>query len=173
MKKTSFHWQKFLVLWICFLLLHYSYKWFPIPLFYLLGGDEETVFLHMKMLFVVYVLVNTVEFILVYNKVKDKGSHLSNRALIAVSYPWLTITFWFLARAFQIEFPVFWEIVYANLMVLLGFYIAIRLEELLDGVVVRPSLRWMSFLLLSAAVIVYVLFTYDPTYPFFTPPPGW
>ena len=94
-------------------------------------------------------------------------------ALIAVSYPWLTITFWFLARAFQIEFPVFWEIVYANLMVLLGFYIAIRLEELLDGVVVRPSLRWMSFLLLSAAVIVYVLFTYDPTYPFFTPPPGW
>ena len=173
MEKGKFRWWKFIALWVGFLLLHYSYKWFPNPVFFILSGESETVFLHMKMLFVDYVFINLVEFYLVRNRIQSKGSRLANRALIAVVYPWATITFWLLAWAFHIEFSIFWTIVYSNVTMLLGFYLALRMEDLFENIEFSSAIKWIILMVFTAAVIVYVSFTLNPIYPFFTPPPGW
>lgn len=51
MSKPRFGWRKLIAIWVCFLLLHFSYGWFPEIIFRLVSESNETVFLHTKMLF--------------------------------------------------------------------------------------------------------------------------
>ena len=170
--KTSFRWGKFIAIWACFLLLHFSYEWFPSLFFRLIAEANETVFLHMKMLFVAYVLVSLVEFLIQRHAVRSTSSFLAVRALVAVAYPWLAITFWFLAWAVGLTFGRLGELLYANLTTMLGIYLALRMEEVIDTVELRPALKWTILLLFLAALVSYVSFSLNPPLHFFTTPPG-
>jgi hypothetical protein len=172
MPKPKFKWWKFIAIWVCFLLLHFSYDWFPNIIFRVIAETSETVFVHMKMLFVVYVLVSLVEFFLSRRTAQSTSSFFAARGLVAVAYPWLTITFWFLAWALGIIFGRVGEILYANVITLLGVYLALRMEEILDIVDLRPALKWTVLLLFLAALITYLSFSLHPPLHFFTTPPG-
>ncbi len=171
MSKTKFRWWKFIAVWICFLLLHFSYETFPSLFFRIIAEANETVFFHMKMLFVAYVAVSFVEFVIRHTLIKSTSNFFASRALIAVAFPWLTITFWFLAWALNIQFPLVWELIYANIMIMVGIYLALRMEELFDDMEFRPALKWMILLVFVAAVFVYVAFSLNPPMHFFTTPP--
>ena len=171
MSKKKFLWWKFIAVWVGFLLLHFSYETFPSLFFRIVAEANETVFFHMKMLFVAYSAVSIVEFIVRRTRIKSAGSWFAGRALIAVAYPWLTITFWFLAWALNIHFPLFWELIYANFMIVLGIYLALRMEELFEDVEFRPALKWMILLMFVISVFVYVSFSLNPPVLFFTTPP--
>jgi hypothetical protein len=158
MPKTKFLWWKFIAIWVCFLLLHFSYETFPSLFFRILAEANETVFLHMKMLFVSYSLVSLAEFAFRRTLIKTASTFLASRALIAIAYPWLAIMFWFLAWAFNVQLPLFWELIYSNIMTLLGIYLALRMEESFDEKEFRPALKWMILLLFVIVVIVYVYF---------------
>ncbi len=172
MPKPAFHWWKFVAIWVCFLLLHFSYDWFPGIFFRIVAEANETVFSHMKMLFVAYLLVSLVEFLISRRAIRSASSFWASRALIAVAYPWLAITFWFLAWSAGWTFARVGELLYANVTTLVGLYLALRLEEVLDTVELRPSLKWTVLLLFIAAVISYVSFSLHPPLYFFTTPPG-
>jgi len=172
MQKTKFIWWKFVAVWVCFLLLHFSYGTFPGLFFRIIAEANETVFFHMKMLFVAYSVVSLVEFVLRRTRIKSVGNFFSSRALIAVAFPWLTITFWFLAWALKVQLPLLWELIYANVMIALGIYLALRIEELIDDVEFRPSLKWSILILFVIAVFVYIAFSLNPPVHFFTTPPG-
>jgi len=171
MSKTKFLWWKFIAVWICFLLLHFSYETFPSLFFRIIAEANETVFFHMKMLFVAYLAVSIVEFVLRRTLLKSTSTFLASRALIAVAYPWLTITFWFLAWAFNVQIPLFWELIYANIMIMLGIYLALRMEELFSDMEFRPAIKWMILLVFVVAVFVYVSFSLNPPIHFFSTPP--
>jgi hypothetical protein len=171
MPKTKFPWWKFVAVWICFLLLHFSYGTFPSLFFRIIAEANETVFLHMKMLFMAYSIVSLAEIGLRRIRIKSTSTFLTSRALIAVAYPWLTITFWFLAWALNVQLSFFWELIYANAMVALGIYLALRVEELFDDVEFRPALKWIILLVFVIAVFVYVSFSLNPPIHFFTTPP--
>jgi hypothetical protein len=64
------------------------------------------------------------------------------------------------------------ELLYANLTTLLGVYLALRMEEILDTVELRLALKWTILLLFLAAVITYVSFSLHPPLDFFTTPSG-
>jgi len=173
MSKPKFPWWKFLAVWIGFLLLHFSYKTFPGPVFRILAEDHEATFFHMKMLFISYVLVSLIELLVRRGSVPRVDSFLCSRALIAVAYPWLTITLWFTAEAlgFKIVPIIPWEIIYANIATLLGIYLALRWEELFAGVQFRPAMQAMILLVFATAVISYVAFSIHVPMHFFTTPP--
>lgn len=171
MLKTKFLWWKFIAVWISFLLLHFSYETFPSLFFRIIAEANETVFFHMKMLFVAYSAVSIVEFVLRRTLLKSTSTFLASRALIAVAYPWLTITFWFLAWAFNVQIPLFWELIYANIMIMLGIYLALRMEELFNDMEFRPAIKWMILLVFVVAVFVYVSFSLNPPIHFFSTPP--
>jgi hypothetical protein len=171
MSKTRFSWLKFLAVWIGFLLLHFSYGTFPGLFFRIIAEANETVFFHMKMLFVAYSLVSLVEFFIRRNRIKSSSNFFTSRGLIAVAFPWLAITFWLLAWAIHIKLALAPELIFANLTVMLGIYLAIRLEEGLDQVEFRPALKGMILFLYLSAVLVYVSFSLNPPIHFFTTPP--
>ena len=105
MTRARLPWLKFLGTWGVFLLLHFSYETFPNGLFRVIGEEGETTFFHMKMLFVAYILVTVVELLLRRRTTTAVADAVWSRALIAVAYPWLTITLWFTAEALGIRMP--------------------------------------------------------------------
>jgi hypothetical protein len=170
MQKPKFRWWKFIAIWACFLLLHFSYGWFPNIFFRVVAEANETVFFHMKMLFLAYVLVSLVEFFLYRRAIGSASSFLASRALVAVAYPWLAITFWFLAWAWGLTPARAGEVLYANVTTLLGMYLALRMEEILDSIELRPALKWTVLLLFLAALVSYISFSLNPPLHFFTTP---
>jgi hypothetical protein len=170
MARTRLRWWKLIAIWVCFLLLHFSYDWFPNIFFRVVSAASETVFLHMKILFVTYLLVSLVEYWIGRGTIRSASSFFASRGLVAVAYPWLTITFWFLAWAAGMTFGRVGEILYANIMTLLGVYLALRLEETLDIVELRPALKWTILLVFLAAIVTYVSFSLHPPLDFFTTP---
>lgn len=168
-------WWKLVAIWLVFLGLHFSYETFPNVVFRIIGEDGETTFFHMKMLFFAYIFVAAAQ----SAAMRIQGVHptldlVISRMLIAVAYPWLTITMWFSAEALGLDLPVVpWEIIYANVWTLIGIYLALRLEEALGGLTFRPALKWATALVFAAALVSYVSFSIDTPVDFFTTPPGW
>lgn len=173
MARSGLAWPKLVAVWALFLALHFSYETFPNLLFKLIGEEGETTFFHMKMLFVAYVVVSLVELALRRSTLASPSGFVYSRALVAVAYPWLTITMWFAAEALGLSMPsLAVELAYANVMTVLGIYLALRIEELLDGVEFRSSLKAMTLLLFACAVLSYASFSLRTPMPFFTTPPG-
>jgi hypothetical protein len=171
--RSKIAWSKLVAVWVLFLALHFSYGTFPNTLFKLIGEEGETTFSHMKMLFVAYVVASLVEFAVRRATLASRSGFIYSRALVAVAYPWLTITMWFAAEAIGLSMAnLAMEIAYANVMTILGIYLALRIEELLDGVEFRPSLKAMTVFLFACAVLSYAAFAFKTPMPFFTPPPG-
>jgi hypothetical protein len=172
LKNPNLLWWKLIAVWIGFLLLHFSYDTFPGSFFRLFGEANETTFFHMKMLFVSYVIVTLIELIIRRSRIGSVDTFLYSRALIAVAYPWLTITMWFSAEAIGIKLPVIpWELIYANIFTLLGIYLALRMEELINGVKFRPAMKAMVILVFLTAILSYASFSFTPPVHFFTSPP--
>jgi hypothetical protein len=172
--RQRFAWWKLVAVWALFLPLHFSYDTFPSLLFKLIGEEGETTFFHMKMLFVAYVLVSLVEFAVRRTAVASPSAFFASRGLIAVAYPWLTITMWFAAEALGVGMPnLVVELVYVNVVTLLGIYLALRMEELLDGVEFRRAAKAMIALVFACAVLSYTAFSFTTPMPFFVTPPGY
>jgi hypothetical protein len=173
MNKAKLSWIRMVATWIVFLLLHFSYETFPNTLFKIIGEEGETTFFHMKMLFFAYVIVAVVDFLIRRKSIPSNSNFFFSRMLIAVAYPWLTITLWFTALALGFHLPeIPWEIIYANITTLLGIYLAVRLEEVLEPVEFRPALKGLVILLFIAAVLSYVAFSLNTPIDFFTTPGG-
>jgi hypothetical protein len=165
-------WWKLLAVWALFVLLHFSYETFPNLVFKIIGEQGETIFFHMKMLFWAYVLVSLVELAVRRGRVSSATAFLTSRALIAVAYPWLTITMWFTLEAVGVRLPIIpWEIVYANILTVLGIYVALRLEEVFDAVAFRPALSALVAVMFATAVLSYTAFSLNTPVHFFTTPP--
>lgn len=173
MTRPKFTWWKLIAVWVLFLALHFSYETFPNSLFQILGEVGETTYFHMKMLFFAYVLVTLAEFLVRRKKLVSPAGFVYSRALIAVAYPWLAITLWFTAEALGLVMPnLAIELVYANVTTAIGIYLALRMEEALDGVDFRPSLRALVIVLFACATVSYVAFSLHTPLHFFTQPPG-
>lgn len=166
-------WWKLVAVWVTFLALHFSYETFPNPVFKLIGEQGETTFFHMKMLFFAYIFISLVEYAVRRRRGDVPAGFWCSRALIAVAYPWLTITIWFAAEAlgFSME-NLTLELVYANVVTIVGIYLALRLEELLDGVEFRTALKALTVLVFVCALLSYASFSFNAPMPFFTTPPG-
>jgi hypothetical protein len=171
--RPRFLWWKLFAVWAGFLLLHFSYKTFPGKIFQILAEDHEATFFHMKMLFVAYVVVSLIELLVRRRRLRSVSTFVYSRGLIAVLFPWATITLWFALESLGVKLPIIpWELIYANILTALGIYLALRLEEAFESVAFRPALSAMTILLFATAVLSYVAFSLNVPIHFFTTPPG-
>lgn len=173
MDRPRLAWWKLAATWLLFLALHFSYETFPSLLFKLIGEEGETTFFHMKMLFFAYIFVTLVELAVRRRALSSVSGFVYSRALIAVAYPWLTITMWFMAEALGFRMPnLAVELVYANVATLAGIYLALRMEELFEGVDMRPAMKALVVIVFVCALVSYLSFSLTTPMPFFTTPPG-
>lgn len=173
MSTAPLKWWKLVSVWTLFLALHFSYETFPNVLFKIVGEEGETTFFHMKMLFFAYVFVSVGELVARRTTLASPSTFVYSRALIAVAYPWLTITLWFAAEALGLSMTnLAAELIYANIATVLGIYFALRLEEPLDVVELRRSARAMIAVLFACALLTYISFSFTVPMPFFVTPAG-
>lgn len=162
-------------MWGLFLLLHFSYETFPNTLFRIIGEEGETTFFHMKMLFFSYAFVTLAEFAIRRKRLPSAhgsaSDFLASRALIAAAYPWLAITMWFSAEVKGIVMPnLTIELIFANVVTVVGIYLALRLEEVFDSASLRPSLKLLGAMVFGYALASYVAFSFKTPMPFFVTP---
>ncbi|NQU31090.1 MAG: hypothetical protein HQ525_10525 [Anaerolineae bacterium] len=163
---------KVLAIWVLFLLLHFSYERFPNTLFLIIGEEGETSYFHMKMLFFAYIFTTIAEYFLKRKKLVNPVSFVYSRMLVAVIFPWLTISLWFSTQALGIEiFPIIpWEIIYSNIITLIGVYFAVRADEALESIEYRPSFRNLITIFFASALLGYISFSFNPPEHFFSTP---
>ena len=173
MKHDRLIWWKLILTWLFFLGLHFSYETFPNLLFQIIGEVGETTYFHMKMLFFAYIFSSLIELAVS----REKGGLISQkifaRMFVAVAYPWLTITIFFLSEAVtggMLEMP--WEIIYANAVTIIGIYMALRLEAVFEAVALRPALKALIAFVFLVALFTYVAFSLNTPEHFFQSPPG-
>jgi len=172
MTRPKLPWWKLIATWVLFLLLHYSYETFPNLFFKIIGEEGETTYFHMKMLFFAYLFASILEYLLKRKTISQVQNFIYARMFIAVTFPWLTITAWFTAEALLgASLPLPWEIIYANVMTVLGIYFALRMEELFEGMTLRPAFKGIIVALFLAALLSYIAFSFNTPEHFFTTPP--
>jgi hypothetical protein len=173
MRHNKLIWWKLILTWLFFLGLHFSYETFPNLLFQIIGEVGETTYFHMKMLFFAYIFSSLIELAVSREKGWPTSQKVYARMFVAVAYPWLTITLFFLSEAItgsMLEMP--WEIVYANIVTVIGIYVGLRLEEVFEVVEVRLALKALIGALFLVALFTYVAFSLNTPEHFFHTPPG-
>ena len=173
MYRTKLQWWKLIATWILFLGLHFSYETFPNTLFKIIGEEGETNYYHMKMLFFAYSFSSILEYIIKRKKLISPQNFAYTRMFIAVVFPWMTITVFFLAEAVTGEMLALpWEIIYANIVTVIGIYVALRLEDALEAIEYRPAVKGSILMIFLMALFTYLVFSFKPPEHFFETPEG-
>lgn len=126
----------------------------------LLGEGIESVYAHMKMLFFVYLVLSVID----YFRFRQKGlpaSFFFSRMFILSAVPWMMIVVYYAVEALGIELPRTVDLVWALIATAFGLYFCIRLEDALDVMELRPSLKAMIVLAFAAAFITYIGFSFQ------------
>lgn len=168
--KSRFPWWKLLAGYLLFVFFHQIYGILGGgTLATILGEGIESIYAHMKMYFYAYLSVSLIDFFLRRTQISSAESFWTTRMLIAASFPWMSIAVWFIPFALGFELGS-GELIYSLFMTAFGLYFAIRMEEGLETVKFRTSLKaliWVAFL---AALITYVAFSFTPPDNFFLAP---
>ena len=166
-----FPWIKYVAGIALFALWHQLHPLFPATWAAVLAeGEQESIFAHMKMLFYPYLILSVVDYVRLRRsagrEAPRKGpvsaSFLYARLLILVSAPWLTMSIWYVPEALGIHMPGTVELIYSILISWVGVYIAIRMEEPLEGTQYRLALKVLIWIMFLAALITYTGFAFHP-----------
>ena len=119
---TKFPWWKFIAGYLFFLVSHEIYKWTGGNLFGILLGEKfESVYTHMKMLFLAYLGVSLID-VFIRRKVTGWQPFLYSRLLLLSAVPWMMIAMFYAPQA--VGFPVegTTELIWGIIMTGVGLY---------------------------------------------------
>ena len=144
-----------------FLLLHYSFEWFPNLLTQIFSGTEESVFQHCKVGFYAYLILIVLEYAVFRKKIKETTKYWWSRLLGAFLIPWVIFVIWFSAPAVYGFIPILWlEILYANIctyLTILGISIIERNFEELNF---SRAMKTCLIILLLILIMEFTIFSF-------------
>ncbi|NVM44919.1 MAG: hypothetical protein HWN79_08375 [Candidatus Lokiarchaeota archaeon] len=140
-----------------FIILHYTYDWFPNIVFQIISGIDESVFQHMKIGFYSYIILMIIELLVFKKKIADNTKFIFSRFFSAIFYPWIMFMFFFLTRVVypeQMHFVA--EIISAQITV----YITAIFIGFIEFEIIKIEFgKRLKVLLLILIVILIVEFT--------------
>jgi hypothetical protein len=157
-----------------FIVLHYSYDWFPNTLTRIFTGTSEAVFQAMKMGFYSYGLVSLTEYFL--NRVKtDQPSYGFARLTSTVFYPWPMFILFFAPAAYYGQYGTDTaEIVSANIILFLTNVAAVIFETEFEKIELSVEYKVVIVILGLVFLSLLVIFSFRyPWFDVFAIPPGW
>lgn len=158
--REKFPWWKLIVGYVFYLFFHQVHDILGGgTLAAILGEGIESIYAHMKMYFYAYLLLSLMDYFVHRKQIVSAGSFWTTRMLVASSFPWMSIAIWFIPIALGFELGSY-ELAYSLLLTVLGLYFAVRLDEGLEGVELRPALKWLIWLAFAAALITYIGFSF-------------
>jgi hypothetical protein len=157
-----------------FIVLHYSYDWFPNTLTRIFTGTSEAVFQAMKMGFYSYGLVSLTEYFL--NRVKtDQPSYGFARLTSTVFYPWPMFILFFAPAAYYGQYGTDTaEIVSANIILFLTNVAAVIFETEFEKIELSVEYKVVIVILGLVFLSLLIIFSFrNPWFDVFAIPPGW
>ena len=140
-----------------FILLHYTYDFFPNIVVQIFSGIDESVFQHMKIGFYSYIILVLLEFAVFRKKIDDNIKFLFSRVFSMVLYSWIMFILFFFTRViypWQMHFVV--EIISAQITTYISALFLGFIE--LDTIKIDYGKR-LKILLLILIVLLIVEFT--------------
>jgi hypothetical protein len=177
--KRSNKWKiillKALIVQIVFIVLHFSYDWWPGFFTRLFSGTSEAVFQHMKIGFYSYGIVSLVEYFINRKKVDDACNFGMARLTSTVFYCWPMFIIFFAPPAFYGKYEKeIAEAISANIVLYLVSMIAVIFELELDKIKLSKEFRVVVLILAVVLTSLFVIYSFrDPWFDVFAIPPGW
>lgn len=124
---------KVLFSWLLYVALHFAYKIYPCGVTKFLGCPEETLYVHMKMAFFSYLIIN-----IIFSLVETRGGIKVNAPALMLSncvYPYLAFFIWLTVPSMtgMMETPAA-EIIYSNLILIICLLITVNLENAFEQI---------------------------------------
>ncbi len=166
---------KALFVQIVFLLLHFSYDWFPNLFTRIFSGTSESVFQHMKIAFYSYGLVSLIEFLIFRKVLKDPLNFGITRMASTVFYCWPLFILFFTPPAYYGKYPSdIYEIISANIILYATSLIAGIFELELSRIKLSKEFRIVVIGLTLIFLSILIIYSFkDPWFDVFAIPPGW
>lgn len=172
-------WRKILLkalyVQLCFLVLHYLYRFIPNPVTEIFSGVNESVFQHMKIGFFSYGLVSLIEYFLNRKKVADPGHYGFSLLGASLFFCWPMLILFFSPPAYFGKYPTdLLEIISANIVLYTSSIFAILTERQFSAAPLSKEFKVMVVLLCVILISLFVIYTYRfPWFDLFAIPPGW
>ncbi len=153
---------KVIIYMAIFSLLHFGYDltgWnFLIPF----CGTDESVFEHLKMGFWSYLLVSTLEFLILKRKERSSNNFWMSRLISTIFIPWLIVVVWYLVPGIygKVE-SITLELVWAFIVVIVSAIIGIVLEKSTEKIKFGMGLKTIILVLLIICIFFFVRFSYS------------
>ncbi len=151
-----------------FLMIHYSFKWFPKNKFFrIIGGTEESVWQHMKVGFYAYLFLITFEFNIFWKQIPDASTFWWPRLIGALLLPWFILVIWYTGPAVYSALAVegfisrMWlEILYANICVYLTILFITIFEGAFQGMQFSTAMKICLLILLFLLTMEFTTFSF-------------
>ena len=144
-----------------FILLHYTYEFFPNIVFQIISGIDESVFQHMKIGFYSYIILMVIEFLVFKKKIADNSKFLFSHTFSVILYPWIMFMIFFLSRVVypvQMHFVV--EIISAQITVYISALIVGFIEVELMKIEFGKRLKVLLIILIILLIVEFTAFTF-------------
>jgi len=166
---------KAIVLQIIFIVLHYSYDWFPNNFTALCSGINESVYQHMKIGYFSYVLFALMEFILIRQAIHSFDRYIYARLFSATYFPLVMMVIYLLGPlTFGHTESMLVEIIFANAALLATSVSTLIVEGHIEASKPKVSFRVLTIALFVLSFAQFIVFTFDiPWFDIFAIPPGW
>jgi hypothetical protein len=158
-----------------FLILHYSYEWFPNGITRLFSAIDESVYQHMKVAFFAYILVIFGEYFLCRKSIATRSQFGYARIFSLVMLPLVMIIYFLAGAAFFVKIEsIPLEIIFANLALIATSVSVLLLEAHIEQVEFTRELKIILIFLLLLSFSEFLIFTDRlPWFDIFANPPGW
>ena len=166
-----------LVFLIFFIILHYSYDWFPVlqSITMYFSGINESIYQHMKMIFFSYIALFLLEYLTFKSNIEDKEKFFFAHILSTILLPLLMFVMWFIGPAVLGEFDnILLDIIYANIITYsIILFSSFLNDEFLD-LQFSKEVKTIIVILFILSLVEFILFTLNlPWHDVFANPPGW
>ncbi|MBY9020975.1 MAG: hypothetical protein KGD67_07945 [Candidatus Lokiarchaeota archaeon] len=161
LKDTKYIYIRALLFLAIFIVLHYTYRFFPGVIFQIFGGIDESVFQHMKIGFYSYIILVVIEFFVFKKKITDKTKFLFSRVFSMILYPWIMFLFFFFTRViypWQMHFVV--EIISAQITVYISVLILGFFEVEIINLEFGKRFKVLLLILLILLIIEFTAFSF-------------
>ena len=144
-----------------FLLLHYSFEWFPNLFLQIFSGIEESVYQHCKVGFYAYLILIVVEFAIFRKNINDASKFWWSRLMGALILPWFIILVWFIAPAVYGFIPILWlEILYANICVYITILSISIFERAFQEINFSTAMKSCLIILVLVMIMEFTIFSF-------------
>ncbi|NPD87237.1 MAG: hypothetical protein HGN29_00845 [Asgard group archaeon] len=161
-KRIGYIALKSFIFMVLFAILHFLYTLSPNPFFQIISGTDESVFQHLKMGFIGYLLLIGIDYLIIRKRIENKQSFVFSRLISSLLVPWIIFIIWYLVPAFVGDhLPLARELTWALVVVLLTGVSVSLIDENTERIEYNLAIKIVIGILIVVSLIIFIWFSFE------------